>query len=69
MKIIIETKKCIGCGSCVAVCPDYFELGDDGKAKLNGGKNEGNSNVLHTNKEGCSREAIEICPVECIKIG
>ncbi|KKT26765.1 MAG: hypothetical protein UW11_C0006G0031 [Parcubacteria group bacterium GW2011_GWA2_43_9b] len=29
MKIIIERQKCIGCGSCVAVCDKYFEMADD----------------------------------------
>jgi len=60
MKIKIDSEKCIGCGSCVAVCPDCFELGDDGKAYLI--KEESACN------ESCAKEAVEICPVDAISI-
>ena len=29
---------CIGCGSCAAVCPDFWEMNDDGKADIKKGK-------------------------------
>ena len=33
-KIILQREKCIGCGSCWAVCPKHFELADDGKSHI-----------------------------------
>ena len=57
-KVKIETEECIGCESCVEVCPEVFEFDDETeKAK-----------VIHLEKspEDCVDEAIETCPVECI---
>ena len=52
----VNKEKCIGCGACVSVCPDGFEIGDDGKAKVK------NANAK------CIKEAKETCPVEAISI-
>ena len=51
----IDKTKCIGCGTCVAVCPDVFEIGDDGKAKVKSSKNI-----------SCVQEAIDSCPVDAL---
>lgn len=64
MKIIQEHEKCIGCGSCVAICPKYWEIGDDGKAKLISSED----NELEISKLECNQEAVDACPVQCIKI-
>jgi ferredoxin len=57
-KVVIETEECVGCGSCVELCPNVFELDDEAeKAKVilpEGGPEE------------CIEEAITTCPVECI---
>jgi len=29
----VDQEKCIGCGTCVAMCSDCFELNDAGKAE------------------------------------
>ena len=57
-KIKIDEEKCIGCGSCVAVCPESFEMDKDNKAYLKEGKDT----------EKCIQEAIDICPVHVIEI-
>lgn len=58
-KIEMEVEKCIGCGSCSAVCPQNWEMKDDGKA-----------HPIETEIEdlGCNKQAEEICPVQCIHI-
>jgi len=54
MKIKIDEKKCIGCGTCSAICDEVFEM-DGAKAKI---------------KEQidipCVNEAIEFCPAKAI---
>ena len=46
---------CIGCGSCYSICPEVFELDDEGKAIVKAQK-----------KLPCVEEAIEACPVDAI---
>jgi len=47
---------CIGCGSCVELCPEVFELKDE-KAYVKGPDKCDTCNC---------QEAVEICPVEAI---
>ncbi len=57
MKIAIDEEKCIGCGSCAAVCSEYFEMDfDKGKAVVK--KQPDNFAKI--------REAMEICPTQAI---
>ncbi len=63
MKITIDQQKCIGCGSCAAVCPELFELaGEDNKAQVKEGSNEEGKNAK------CVQEAVDICPVQAIEV-
>ncbi|MBU2265170.1 ferredoxin [Patescibacteria group bacterium] len=68
MKIIKERSKCIGCGSCAAVCEQYFEMADDGLADIKGGQMNGDNMELEVKGAGCVKEAAEICPVQIISI-
>ena len=68
MKIIQEQSKCIGCGSCVAVCDKYFEMVENGLAAIKGGQMLGDKMELEVADAGCAKEAAEICPVQIIKI-
>lgn len=58
-KIIIDQKKCIGCGTCVALAPEVFELGPDGKARVKNLKGGGEETI---------KLAAESCPVQAISI-
>lgn len=58
MAIIIDKKKCIGCGACAAVAPEVFEMGDDGKSQIVKGKID-----MKKAKEGA-----DTCPVQAIKV-
>ena len=51
----IKKEKCIGCGLCTTLCPQVFEMGTDGKAKVKAQKDL-----------PCVKEAIESCPVSAI---
>ena len=51
------TEECIGCESCVEVCPDIFVMDEaTGHAKV----------TDPTSTAPCTEEAIEICPVQAI---
>lgn len=51
----VDKEKCIGCGACVAVCPDMFEMRPDGK-----------SYVKDQNAKCDVKTAIETCPTQAI---
>jgi len=57
MKITIDKNLCIGCGTCVAVCPNNFKMNDEGKAE-----------VLIQEKSDCVKNGAESCPVQAIKV-
>ena len=57
-KIIIDKEKCIGCGSCVAICPASFEMkGDKAVVKKSSVK-----------EISCEKDAEAACPVQAISI-
>ncbi|MAF20417.1 MAG: ferredoxin [Parcubacteria group bacterium] len=60
MKIKIDQEACIGCGSCQAICPDFFEMNEENKAEVK--KTDSGAN------DDCVQEAVEICPVDVIKV-
>jgi ferredoxin len=60
MVVIVDKDACIGCGSCEAICPEVFGLGEDGKAHV---KDKAGDKKFESVKE-----ALEICPVGAIKI-
>ena len=70
MKIIHEREKCICCGACAAVCPEHWEMADDGKSTLLGSKiNSKTKNFeLEAKEAGCNRAAADGCPVNIIHI-
>lgn len=70
MKIIHEREKCIGCGSCVALCSKFWELAEDGKSRLLGSKKDSKTGNydLEIAEIGCNQDAAGSCPVQCIRI-
>lgn len=68
-KITQEREKCIGCGSCAALCPKHWEMAEDGKSKLlNSTKNTEGNYELEVEEIECNQEAADACPVQIIHI-
>lgn len=68
-KVIHERERCIGCGSCVALCSKFWEMAEDGKSTLkNSAKNTEGNYELEIEKVECNQEAADACPVQCISI-
>jgi ferredoxin len=53
MAITIDADKCIGCGLCVNLAPEVFEMSDDGKAVV-------------INPSADAGDIASQCPVEAI---
>ncbi len=62
MKVAIDETICTGCGTCVEICPEVFEIQDEVAVNI-----LGNKAILADYEESC-REAAEACPVEAITI-
>ena len=69
IKIVHEKEKCIGCGLCASICPEIFEISEDGRAHLkNSKKNEGGVELEIKESIPCINEAIDACPLKIIKL-
>ena len=53
------TEDCTGCELCTTICPEGFEMGDDGLAHPIG-------DSIPAGSEDTAKEAAETCPVEAI---
>jgi ferredoxin len=56
--VYIDEEECIGCGSCVEICPEVFQM-QEGEEKAEVIKPEGGP-------EDLIQEAMDTCPVSCI---
>jgi len=61
MKVKIDKDKCLGCGTCVAIAPEVFEIDESGKSKVKEGVDlEKNKDLIIQAKDSCPTQAIEI---------
>jgi len=60
VKVTIDLELCTGCGTCEAVCPEVFELDDEGFARVIPGAD--------CAEAGCCAEAADSCPEGAITI-
>jgi len=57
-EIIIDRDKCIGCGLCVSLCPECFELDEENKSR-----------AIKQDCQGLKLDEVaEDCPVQAITI-
>jgi ferredoxin len=69
MKIIHDREKCIGCGACVAICPNFWEMTEGNKSKLKGSVLNAEKNYeLAVEDCSCNQDAADGCPVSIIYI-
>lgn len=61
MKPVVDHDLCIGCGLCETICPEVFELRDDGLAYV---ISEEPAPELFEKVE----EAVDSCPVDAIAL-
>lgn len=59
MKTNVDKDLCIGCGLCENICPDVFEMKDDGLSHVK-------INPVPAEHEECTLEAESECPVDAI---
>jgi ferredoxin len=59
MKARVIAEECIGDGTCVDVCPEVFEMGNDGLAHVK-------VDPVPPEEEEKCRQACEDCPVDAI---
>ena len=59
MKVNVNKDMCIGCGACAAVCPEVFELNDEGYAVAKGEVAPEVESKVHDAMDGCPASAIE----------
>ncbi len=61
-----DRSKCIGCGVCVSLAPEFWGMNNDGKAFLKGSKN--NKRQIGEKDVAKNKAAAESCPVNIIHI-
>ncbi len=61
MKAMVEKDGCIACGLCVSICPEVFQMEDDGKAGVV-------VDEVPDDSIGGAKEAEESCPVSVIAV-
>ncbi len=57
-RVVIDTGECVGCESCVELCPEVFAFDDENEKAVVILPEGGN--------EECIEEAISTCPSDCI---
>lgn len=66
-----DRPNCIGCGACAAICPEQWEMGNDGKSTLKGGKAmpDGSAELEISEKDyDCHHQAADVCPTKVISV-
>lgn len=61
MKAAVDQDTCIGCGLCPSVCPEVFQMNDDGKA-------EAVVDEVPGDVADSAKEAEGSCPVSAITV-
>lgn len=66
MKVRISKDKCVMCGSCVGICPEVFEMKDDGVVDVKDAYKD--QEVTDGVLQDKVKQAMEACPTSAIEI-
>ena len=61
MKAHVDHDTCIGCGVCPSVCPEVFDMRDDGLSHVI-------VDTVPAGAEDAAKDAEESCPVDAITV-
>ena len=61
MKVKVDKDSCIGCGACAAICPEVFDLDDDGLSEVK-------TEEVKDNNIDDVKDAVDSCPTGAIEI-
>jgi ferredoxin len=61
MKAVVDKDACISCGLCPSLCPEVFEMEDDGKAGVT-------TDEVPGAVEDAAKEAESSCPTSAISV-
>mgnify|MGYP004532619357 FL=1 len=61
MKVKVDKDSCIGCGACAAICPEVFDLDDDGLSEVK-------TEEVKNNNIDDVKDAVDSCPTGAIEI-
>ena len=61
MKVCVDPELCSGCGPCVDICPEAFELDEEGIAVVK-------VDEVPAELQDACKEAADTCPTEAISI-
>lgn len=59
-RIVLNEECCVGCGSCAEICPDVFQMAEDGEKAC--------VTLPESWDRECVQDAVATCPGECILI-
>lgn len=70
-KIIHFKKDCISCGACAAICPEFWEMDEEGLAQLREGvevEGRWEREINSEDERARNQDAADACPVQIIKV-
>ncbi|MCX7880974.1 MAG: ferredoxin [Patescibacteria group bacterium] len=61
MKVLVDKNKCLGCGLCVSIASEVFEMVEDGKSQVKEGADlEKNKEFIKQAKDSCPAQGIVV---------